>query len=91
MILPENQPPSFEDFILILICLAKLSIVEEKDDYRILDFFSGRARVARIARQVGLSSVAVDKDYCDGDNRSRTNSMDLNTDAGFLWLAKYSA
>ena len=84
----HNHPPTFQDLILILICLAKLSIVEEKDHYRVLDFFSGRARVARIARKVGLASVAVDKDYCDGDNYAKTNSMDLNTDAGFLLLAQ---
>ena len=64
----------------------KLTIVEELDYYHVLDFFAGKARIARIAKSCGLAAAALDKDYCDGDNRKKTNSMDVNTNAGFLLL-----
>ena len=47
-----------------------------------LDYFAGEAYVARAARHVHMNAAAMDLDY----DASR-NSMDINSDAGFAFLA----
>ncbi|CAE7362139.1 unnamed protein product, partial [Symbiodinium sp. CCMP2592] len=70
-------------FILIICLLGHLDLDPTTEQpYEVLEFFAGSARIARLAKFIGLSSTALDKSYCDGDNIDLTNCMDINTDAG---------
>ena len=60
-------------------------------ELEVVEMFAGAARVSRLAQALGLATVALDKVFCDGDNKSKTNCMDLNTSAGFLFLGNNSA
>ena len=87
----KNQEPSAPElsqvFILIIILLGHLELdATTEKPYEVLEFFAGSARIARLAKHLGLSSTALDKSYCDGDNIESGNCMDINTDAGFLSL-----
>ena len=48
-------------------------------DFDIIELYAGRARVTRLARSVGLRSIASDKVY---DEHSKS-SLQLNDAAGF--------
>ena len=78
-------------FIEILILLGHLSMVQahasSAAEFQVVELFAGAARVSRLARALGLPCTALDKALCTGDNRAGTNSMDINTNAGFLFLA----
>ena len=70
-----------EAFVEIIILLGFLSMpaLHREKQYQVLEFFGGAARTARLAKGLKLKSGSLDKSY--------HNSMDINTDAGFLLLA----
>ena len=70
-----------EAFVEIIILLGFLSMpaLRREKQYQVLEFFGGAARTARLAKGLKLKSGSLDKSY--------HNSMDINTDAGFLLLA----
>ena len=58
-----------------------------QDDYVLLEFFSGVARIARLSSWVGYKSAAYDIEYDDTkSSRSGRSVMDLNSDAGYMCL-----
>ena len=74
-------------FIHLIVLLAHLDFgpsATEPSEYHILELFAGTSRIARLGKAVGLKTVALDKSFDDADNKTKTNSMDINTDAGFL-------
>ena len=56
------------------------------DCYDVLEIYAGHARVARLGRALGLETAALDDSY-DPEKKS----MNINTDAGFLFLASNEA
>lgn len=71
--------------------VGSLDMVDvSKNKYDTLEFYAGAARVAKLTHHLGGHSAAMDKLYCDGDNKARNNSMDLNTSGGFLFLVCFS-
>ena len=72
--------------MLILVLLANLTVVAHKSEFRTLDIFSGKSRIAKLSKKVGVAAAAYDRDFCDGDNKKKANAMDLNTSGGFLLL-----
>lgn len=53
----------------------------------LIEYFAGARRLCKLAHALGCKSVAMDKKYDDGDNRTKNNSMDINTSAGFVQLS----
>ena len=67
--------------------LGHLNVSQDVGDrYDILEAFAGTARIARLARALGLEACALDLNYDSANNKSKANAMDMNTDAGFLFL-----
>ena len=60
---------------------------EIQDEYVLLEFFSGVARIARLSSWMGYKSAAYDIEYDDTkSSRSGRSVMDLNSDAGYVYL-----
>ena len=58
-----------------------------KNDVQILELYAGERRLAKLASSLGLASSAMDKDYdSKADNVAMSNSMDINTSGGFVFL-----
>ena len=56
-------------------------------EYEVLEFYAGKARLAKLAKALGKNSAAMDFVYdTKGDNSTKNNSMDMNTSAGFTFL-----
>ena len=74
-----------------MVLLGHMAIATEFDpmaEYDIVEMYAGARRVCRLGSNVGLKTVALDKSYCERDNKTATNSMDVNTSAGFLLLVE---
>ena len=57
------------------------------DELDVLELFGGQARIARLAKGLGLKAASLDKGYDkEGDNQNASNAMDINTSGGFLLL-----
>ncbi|CAE7231749.1 unnamed protein product [Symbiodinium sp. CCMP2592] len=65
-------------FIQIMVLLASMDVARPCEHFEVVEMFAGSARVSRLAKGLGKHAVALDKSI-DG-------SMDLNTDAGFLFM-----
>lgn len=62
-----------------------------RGDFEFLEFYAGAARLAKIAAMMGRRAAAMDKLYDKvGDNIKKNNSMDMNTNAGFMSLNWFS-
>ena len=76
-----------EAFIYIIIMLGHLNLLKPMEHYQVIDMFAGRGRLAKLAKALGLQAAAVDSEYdSKGDNKRRSNCMDINTSGGFLLL-----
>ena len=63
------------------------SLAEHKDHFQVIDMFSGQARLAKLGHGLGLNVAAMDKIYDkSGDNKKKSNCMDLGTNGGFAHL-----
>jgi hypothetical protein len=72
--------------LITILLIGHLNLVELKDDYTILEFYAGQRRAARLGTQLGQSCAAMDILYdAEGNNKTRNNSMDINTSAGFTF------
>ena len=72
-----------------MVLLGHLSSIQRKPfekEAQIVEIFAGAARISRLAKAMGLHAIALDKDYCSGNNKTKSNCMDVNTSAGFLFL-----
>jgi len=59
-----------------------------KNDYTVVEFYAGAARLAKLATALGESCAAMDILYdLEGLNKRKHNAMDMNTNAGFVSLA----
>ena len=78
-----------EVFIVTILCIGCLSMVDmTKNEYMCLEFYAGRARLAKLTKALGYPSAAMDWLYdTEGDNLTRNNAMDMNTSGGFVFLA----
>ena len=84
-----------QEFILVVMLTAWLQIPKELavEGLELIEYFAGKARVAKMARRRGYSSRAVDITYTDPkppriDSFSKPRgSMDINGAAGFVFLS----
>ena len=65
--------------MLVVLC-SSLQLGLEGSNYQVLEFFAGRARIARLARSIGLRSGALDASY----DRNLHSAMNINTASGFV-------
>ena len=70
----------------LIFLLAFIPDIEKVDRYHIIELFGGQARICRLGKASGARVCSLDRTYCDGDNKKKTNAMDMNTDAGFVLL-----
>ena len=87
--------------MLLVLMTSWLRLRAPDNRYDLLEFFAGSARIARLAKARGYSSVAVDLLYdttapppktkrkaCKGFKNSKS-AMDINTSAGFVLLVLF--
>lgn len=73
--------------VLMVGFLKPVSFNQDTDQYQVLEFYAGAARVSKLASNLGVRVAAMDKNYDTiGDNKKRNNAMDFNTSAGFTFL-----
>lgn len=77
-------------FVVTILLVGCLKPVDpQKSEYEILEFYAGQARLAKMATALGVKSAAMDFLYDpEGDNRTKNNSMDMCTSAGFVFLIR---
>ena len=77
-----------EVFVLIIMMIGCHSSVDlSQGQFEFLEFYSGAARLCKIAVKMGRKAAAMDKIYDRiGDNVKKNNGMDMNTSAGFMTL-----
>ena len=85
-------------FLVVVLMVNHMDGANLKQSYDLIEFFSGSARISRLASARGFSAVAVDMIYDNDAPPPRTskknmknypyprNAMDLNTSAGFVLL-----
>ena len=67
--------------------LKPVDLTTGDHEFELLEFYAGAARIAKLYKGLGGSAAAMDKDFDkEGNNRTRNNSMDFNTSAGFTPL-----
>ncbi|CAE7244593.1 unnamed protein product, partial [Symbiodinium sp. KB8] len=71
---------NFDNWALIeiMVLLASMDVARPCEHFDVVEMFAGSSRVSRLAKGLGKHAVALDK--------SIDESMDLNTDAGFLFM-----
>ena len=61
--------------------------MQNPGEFEILEYYAGAARLARLGKASGVNVAAMDFLYDKGaDNRTKNNSHDMNTNAGFVFL-----
>lgn len=61
--------------------------VQNKAPFQVLEYYAGVARIATLAKFLGLRSAAVDIEYGKHNKpKSKRPPMDINSDAGLMWL-----
>ena len=75
-------------FVITILLIGHLQICDmTMDKYQVLEYYAGAARLAKLSRNLGLPSAAMDIIYDrEGDNKRVNNAHDLNTSAGFVSL-----
>lgn len=89
-IIPRLGFASSKVFIIIILLVGHLSLLklDDSNQYEVVEFYAGAARLARIAKSFGVNAAAMDILFDpDSDNVKRNNAMDMNTSAGFLLLS----
>ena len=66
--------------MLAVLLLSWTELPGNETPYEVLDYFAGKAHLARSARYVGKASAAFDIDYQEGQ------AMNVNSPAGFAFL-----
>ena len=75
-------------FIGLILYIGQLNLTDlDRSDWEVIEYFAGARRLCKLAHALGCKSVAMDKKYDDGDNRTKNNSMDINTSTGFVQLS----
>ena len=73
--------------MLIILLIGFLRCVDlDKGNYEVIEYYAGQQRMFKLARGLGLPAASMDYLYDHGNNRSTNNAMDMNTNAGFLFL-----
>ena len=62
--------------MVVMIGYLNVNIVARRSHYQVLDFFSGAARISKLAAGLGFGVAAVDISY--------SQLYNLNTNAGFV-------
>ena len=78
-------------FVMIIFLLGHVTTLNiEKNEYQVLEFYSGAARLAKLSSALGGKAAAMDCLYDgEGDNKTKNNAMDMCTSGGFLHLILY--
>ena len=61
---------------------------KDEDPYQVLEFFAGVGRIAALAKFASFKSGAVDIEYGKGRRKRSRPPMDMNSNAGLLFLGK---
>ena len=76
--------------MVIILLVGHLDFFDiNEGQFQVIELYAGEQRMVKLAKGLGLNTASMDKDYDDGDNRSKNNSMDMNTCGGFLFLSLY--
>ena len=75
-------------FVLLFLCVHWLNIPADGPEIEILELFSGRARLCRLAKALNISAQAHDITYDDSKPRS---AFDINESAGYMRLWRVSS
>ena len=68
--------------------LEPVDLTNGGNEYMVLEFYAGAARLAKQVNALGGPATAMDRLYdADGDNKTQNNCMDFNTSGGFLFLS----
>ena len=76
-------------FVVTILFLGFMDVIDPgKNSFEILEIYAGEQRLVKLSKGLGIPTASMDRDFDPiGDNRSKNNSMDLNTLAGFLFLS----
>ena len=75
-------------FVLLVLAASWLSIEPPAQEIEVLELFAGRARLARLARSIGLGAHAHDATYDSSfGKKGQRSAMDFNESAGFVFLS----
>ena len=61
---------------------------KDEDPYQVLEFYAGVGRIAALSKFVSFKSGAVDIEYGKGRRKKSRPPMDMNSNAGLLFLGK---
>ena len=72
-----------------ILLIGFLDVVDmTKNHFDIIELYAGEQRLVKLSKGLGLKTAALDYLYDYGDNKSKNNSMDMNTSAGFTLLSQ---
>lgn len=87
---PSQHTAHAKVFIVLILLIGHLNVVKwenPREEYDILEFYAGQARLARLGKAMGLHVAAMDFLMdTEGDNKRKNNATDMNTSAGFVFL-----
>lgn len=78
----------FEVIILLTLLVSWMDDGITKSDVQVIEYFSGVARISRVASAAGFESVAYDIEYTKPRRFGKRSSMDLNGSAGLALAIK---
>lgn len=83
-----NAFPLSKVFVITILLIGHLDMCDmSMERYQVLEFYAGAARLAKLSRNLGLASAAMDIVYDQkGNNRQLNNAHDMNTSGGFVSL-----
>lgn len=77
-----------EAFILLVLATSWLAVEGPSREIQVLELFAGQARLARLARSIGLPAHAHDATYDPSFGRpGQRSAMDINESGGYLFLS----
>jgi len=75
-----------EDAIFLVLLVHWMGVGGD-EGYQVLEYFAGVARIAALAKAVGYTAFAYDRDFGKSSKRrSKRSPMDLNSSAGLVLL-----
>ena len=78
----------FEVVVLLILLTWWQQLPEPESPHQVIEFYAGVGRIAALAQYTGYKSVAVDLEYGKslGLERGSRPPMDINSNAGLMWL-----
>jgi hypothetical protein len=81
-----SHPTCAEDAIFLVLLVHWMGVGGD-EGYQVLEYFAGVARIAALAKAVGYTAFAYDRDFGKSSKRrSKRSPMDLNSSAGLVLL-----